>query len=82
MSVKILSSCLLVSIISILLSSKLGLDAGSPGSSGSSGSGSSALTLPTKCLGRGALVDREVTVPKGRVRGGGWCRLHQPHSPT
>ena len=38
----------------ILLSSKLGLDAGSPGSSGSSGSGSSALTLPTKCLGRGA----------------------------
>merc|ERR1712155_461267 len=53
-----------------LSSSKLGLDAGSPGSSGSSGSGSSALTLPTKCLGRGALVDREVTVPKGRVRGG------------
>ena len=35
------------------------------------------------CLGRGA-ENREVTVPKGRVRGGlvQTARLHLPHSPT
>ena len=43
-----ISHCLLFNLVavSILLSSKLGLDAGSPGSSGSSGSGSSALSPP------------------------------------